>query len=242
MTTPPAFRFSLAVQYASDAQNLPTRAQFQRWVKIALQREANIALRIVDKAEGRELNNIYRGKDYATNVLTFVYDDVQPRHDEVEPSDEATEKTTSHLTNPAKNAGQVIGYSHSTRLSKDASRAAGYGSGGAAGRLLPQLADSAITSDSASVIGSPSRMARSSISSVSQPQPLSGDIVICAPVVEREAATQCKELLAHYAHLTLHATLHLQGYEHENDADAAEMEALEIALMLKLRYPDPYRT
>jgi probable rRNA maturation factor len=60
--------------------------------------------------------------------------------------------------------------------------------------------------------------------------------------VEREAAQQHKDLLAHYAHLTLHAALHLQGFEHENDTQAAKMEALEIALMLKLRYPDPYRT
>jgi len=158
------------VQYASDAQHLPTRAQFRRWFKVALhpqgvrrrvpgsfaatlplQREASITLRIVDEPEGRELNKNYRGKDYATNVLTFVYDDVQP----------------------------------------------------------PILA---------------------------------GDIVICAPVVEREAAAQHKDLLAHYAHLTLHAALHLQGYRHGNDADASGMETLETALMLKLRYPDPYRT
>jgi probable rRNA maturation factor len=142
-------KFFLAVQYASDTQNLPTRAQFRRWTKATLQREVNITLRIVDEQEGRELNKNYRGKDYATNVLTFVYDDTQP---------------------------------------------------------------------------------------------ISGDVVICAPIVEREAAEQHKELLAHYAHLTLHATLHLQGYEHEDVADAAEMEALETALMLKLRYPDPYRT
>ena len=142
-------KLSLSVQYASDAQHLPTRAQLRRWFKVALQREASITLRIVGEPEGRELNKNYRGKDYATNVLTFVYDDAEP---------------------------------------------------------------------------------------------LSGDIVICAPVVEREAAAQHKDLLAHYAHLTLHAALHLQGYEHGNDADAAEMEALETALMLKLRYPDPYRT
>jgi probable rRNA maturation factor len=140
---------SLTVQYASGARNTPTRAQFRRWVKVALQREANITMRIVDEPEGRELNRNYRGKDYATNVLAFVYDD----------------------------AGS-----------------------------------------------------------------LSGDIVICAPVVERETAAQRKDLLAHYAHLAIHATLHLQGYEHDNDADAAEMEALEIALMVKLGYPDPYRT
>lgn len=148
MPEPSPARLSLAVQYASAAQNLPTRAQLRRWVKIALRRDAAMTLRIVDEAEGRELNRKYRGKDYATNVLTFVYDD-----DEL----------------------------------------------------------------------------------------LSGDVVICAPVVEREAAVQHKDLLAHYAHLAIHAALHLQGHEHENDADAAEMEALETGLMLKLHYPDPYQ-
>ena len=149
MRSSPSFRkLYLAVQYASDTHNLPTRAQFSRWTKAALQREASITLRIVDEPEGRELNKNYRGKDYATNVLTFVYDDTQP---------------------------------------------------------------------------------------------ISGDVVICAPVVKREAAEQHKDLLAHYAHLTVHATLHLQGYAHENAADAAEMETLETALMLKLHYPDPYR-
>ncbi len=149
MDKQPAHKLYLAVQYASAAQNLPTRAQLRRWVKVALRRDAAMTLRIVDEAEGRELNRKYRSKDYATNVLTFVYDD----------------------------AGT-----------------------------------------------------------------LSGDVVICAPVVAREAATQRKSLLAHYAHLTIHAALHLQGYEHENDIDAADMEALETGLMLKLRYPDPYQT
>jgi probable rRNA maturation factor len=64
--------------------------------------------------------------------------------------------------------------------------------------------------------------------------------VMCAPVVEREAGMQHKDLLAHYAHLAIHATLHLQGYGHDSDADASVMETLESALMLKLRYPDPY--
>ena len=59
--------------------------------------------------------------------------------------------------------------------------------------------------------------------------------MICSPVVAHEAAEQRKELLAHYAHLAIHATLHLQGYEHDNDADAAEMEALETALDAKIR-------
>ena len=140
-------KLSLAVQYASEVRELPTRAQFRRWIKVALQRDVNITLRIVDEPEGRELNKKYRGKDYATNVLTFVYDDSKP---------------------------------------------------------------------------------------------LSGDVVICAPVVAKEAAEQHKDWLAHYAHLTLHAALHLQGYDHENAADAAEMETLETALMLKLQYSDPY--
>lgn len=140
-------KLSLSVQYACNTQLVPSRAQLRRWFKAAMQRDVAMTLRIVDEVEGRELNRQYRGKDYATNVLTFVYDDV----------------------------GQ-----------------------------------------------------------------LAGDVVICAPVVEREAREQGKDLAAHYAHLAIHAALHLQGYDHENDTDAAEMEALETGLMLKLRFPDPY--
>jgi len=143
-----AHKISLAVQYATDAEHLPARAQFRRWIKAALQRDVQITLRIVDEDEGRVLNRDFRGKDYATNVLTFVYDDAQP---------------------------------------------------------------------------------------------LSGDIVICAPVVEKEAREQHKDVLAHYAHLTIHAALHLQGYDHENEQDAAEMEARETALLAKLGYADPYQ-
>ncbi len=142
-----AHELSLSVQYASAAKKMPTRQQFRRWVKAALEQDVQMALRIVNEAEGRELNRSYRGKDYATNVLTFVYDDTSPIY---------------------------------------------------------------------------------------------GDVVICAPVVAREAREQGKELLAHYAHLTIHAALHLQGYDHENRRDAEEMEARETALMLKLRYPAPY--
>jgi probable rRNA maturation factor len=145
MTKPDSRKLSLTVQYVIPA--LPTRAQWRRWIKAALQRDVSMTLRIVDETEGRELNKAYRGRDYATNVLTFVYDDTEP---------------------------------------------------------------------------------------------LSGDVVICAPVVEREAAEQGVELLSHYAHLAIHAALHLQGFDHEEDAEAAEMEALETALMLKLHYPDPY--
>ncbi len=140
-------KISLSVQYASNAKDLPTRSQFRRWVKVALEQDVQMALRIVDEIEGRALNLSYRGKDYATNVLTFVYDDTEP---------------------------------------------------------------------------------------------LYGDVVICAPVVAREAREQGKDLLAHYAHLTIHAALHLQGYDHEKTRDAERMEARETALMLKLRYPAPY--
>ena len=145
MTHP--YKLSLTVQYASQAKLLPTRQQFRRWVAAALQQDLQCTLRIVDEDEGHTLNRDFRGKDYPTNVLTFVYDDTQP---------------------------------------------------------------------------------------------LSGDIVICAPVVEREAAEQGKQLLAHYAHMTVHSVLHLQGYDHENETDASVMEALETALMSKLGYPAPY--
>jgi probable rRNA maturation factor len=142
-----AHKLSLSVQYATNAKKVPTRQQFRRWVKVALERDVQMALRIVDEIEGRALNQSYRGKDYATNVLTFVYDDTDP---------------------------------------------------------------------------------------------LYGDVVICAPVVAREAKEQGKDLLAHYAHLAIHATLHLQGYDHEKKRDAERMEARETALLLKLRYPAPY--
>ena len=141
-------KLSLSVQYASAAEQIPTRAQFRRWAQRALQRDVQVALRVVDADEGRELNRDYRGKDYATNVLTFTYDE-------------------------------------------DA-------------------------------------------------QPLYGDVVICAPVVEREAREQHKQLAAHYAHLVVHAMLHLQGYEHEEEQEAVEMEQLETAIMAKLGYADPY--
>ena len=161
-------KLSLAVQYASNAEHLPTRHQFRRWVKAALQRDACATLRIVDEAEGHELNRNYRGKDYATNVLTFVYDDAQA------PS------------RPPSSTSFRTGLSGEKPV-------------------------------------------------------LSGDIVICAPVVEKEAREQHKELYAHYAHLTIHALLHLQGYDHENEADAAAMEARETAILMKLGYADPYQ-
>lgn len=67
---------SLSVQYAVKPDSAPTRPKFRRWVQAALTRDAEITLRLVDEEEGQALNRDYRGKDYATNVLTFVYDDL----------------------------------------------------------------------------------------------------------------------------------------------------------------------
>ncbi len=140
-------RFNLAVQYATRPQTVPSRYQFKRWAQAALARDAEVTIRLVDSSEGRALNNTWRNKDYATNVLTFPL-----------------------MQEP---------------------------------RLL-------------------------------------GDIVLCAAVVEREAAEQGIALEAHYAHLTVHGVLHLQGHDHEIDSDAELMETLESQIMLKLGYADPY--
>lgn len=67
-----------------------------------------------------------------------------------------------------------------------------------------------------------------------------GDVVICAEVVEREAREQGKAAQAHWAHMVIHGTLHLQGYDHEKARDAGAMEARERALLAKLGFPDPY--
>ena len=139
--------FKLMVQYATDSTDIPTRPQFRRWVKAALMQEAEIVLRIVDEAEGCELNHNFRGKNCTTNVLTFVYDDTQP---------------------------------------------------------------------------------------------LTGDIVLCAPIVSQEAQQQHKNLTAHYAHLTVHGILHLQGYDHIEDAEAVVMEQMETQILARLGYDDPY--
>ena len=134
------------MQYAADAAGLPIRAQVRKWVKAALAGAAEITVRFVDEAEGRRLNLDYRGKDYATNVLSFIYSST----------------------------------------------------------------------------------------------PVQGDLVICAPVVEREAQDQGKAIEAHYAHLTVHGVLHLQGFDHEIEAEADVMEARETKIVIKLGYPDPY--
>ena len=69
---------------------------------------------------------------------------------------------------------------------------------------------------------------------------LAGDVVLCAPVIAREARDQAKDLTAHYAHLTVHGVLHLRGYGHDEPAEAARMERAERAILRRLGYPDPY--
>ncbi|BAK75232.1 protein of unknown function [Pseudogulbenkiania sp. NH8B] len=150
-----AERLELTLDIRSDAADLPRAADLQRWARAALQadvQKAQISLLLVEGEEGRALNRDYRGKDYATNVLSFALNE---------------------------------------------------------GETLPGM-------------------------------PLFGDLVLCVPVVAREAAEQDTPLAAHYAHLTVHGMLHLQGYDHEDDDEAEVMEALETAILAKLGYPDPY--
>jgi probable rRNA maturation factor len=138
---------SLAVQFAVSSTGLPRPATLRRWCLNALERDASVTLRFVGTRESRTLNALFRGKEYATNVLTFVYDDVVP---------------------------------------------------------------------------------------------LAGDIVVCVPVLRAEARESEKSVTAHCAHLVIHGMLHLQGYDHERDADAARMEARESALLKALGQRDPY--
>ena len=141
-------RLNLSVQYACNREGLPLRADFVRWARATLVGGGEITIRLVDADEGQELNSEYRGKDYATNVLSFPYD-----------------------TEPV----------------------------------------------------------------------VTGDLVICPSVVTREAAEQNKPLAAHYAHLTVHGMLHLQGWDHENDEEAQQMEDQEREILAALGYPDPYQ-
>jgi probable rRNA maturation factor len=140
-------RLRLTVQVAARASGLPGPRLLRRWARAALLQDANVTLRIVGTGEGRRLNREYRGKDYATNVLTFPY---------------------------------------------------------------PEL------------------------------RPLSGDIILCAGVVRREAKQQGIGLDAHFAHLVVHGMLHLQGYDHQRQREAIRMERMESEIVARLGYPDPY--
>ena len=145
---------SLSLQFGRDIDDIAThravltRSRVTRWIRHALALDAQITVRIVGSSEGRQLNQQYRHKDYATNVLTFDY--------EQEPV--------------------VI-----------------------------------------------------------------ADLVLCAPVVAREAQEQTKTLEEHYAHLLVHGTLHAQGWDHEtSEQDAQEMEDYETAILREMGYADPY--
>lgn len=70
---------------------------------------------------------------------------------------------------------------------------------------------------------------------------LLGDIALCAPVIKQEALDQSKPELAHWAHMVVHGMLHLQGYDHENNDDAEEMENLETMILAKLGFDNPYQ-
>ncbi|QAU35630.1 rRNA maturation RNase YbeY [Janthinobacterium sp. 17J80-10] len=147
-TTKP--ELSLSVQYPDPRlrETLP-RAQLRRWVQAALLAPAQLTVRFVDADEGRALNREYRGKDYATNVLTFPYTE-------------------------------------------------------------------------------------------SEDEPTSADIVLCTDVLQKEAAEQRKTLPEHAAHLVVHGVLHAQGYDHEDDTEAAEMEQLEVEILARLGFANPY--
>lgn len=153
-------RLDVSVGYALPRAGLPAAVSFRRWVAAALEgriREADLAIRIVGTKEGRALNRHYRGKDSATNVLSF----------------------------PAE---------------------------------MPE--------------GLPANMK----------MPLLGDIVLCAPVISKEAREQKKLLTSHYAHMTVHGALHLLGWDHDDDREAECMERLEREILAEMGIADPYRS
>ncbi|MEO5629922.1 MAG: rRNA maturation RNase YbeY [Thermomonas sp.] len=153
-------RLDVGVSYGLPRAGLPASLSFRKWVAAALDgriKEADLAVRLVGNKEGRALNRHYRGKDYATNVLSF-------------PADIAE------------------------------------------GVKLPKGVK----------------------------MPLLGDLVLCAPVIAREAKEQNKPLAAHYAHLTVHGALHLLGWDHEDTLEAECMEQLEREILAGIGLPDPY--
>ena len=147
-------QLQLSLQFGTLADATLHRATLprhfvRRCLRHALEADAEITVRIVGEDEGRELNQSYRKKDYATNVLTFDY---------------------------------------------------------------------------------------------AQAPLVLADLVLCAPVVAREAREQGKSLAAHYAHLLVHGCLHAQGWDHETSAaDARAMEAHEVQILSRLGWANPYR-
>ena len=148
-------KLSLNLQFPAgkawpEHKTLLPKATVTAWIRAALFADAELTVRFVDADEGRTLNRTYRGKDYATNVLTFAYAE-------------------------------------------------------------------------------------------SEDDPVTGDLILCCPVVEKEAAEQGKTLAEHYAHLLVHGTLHAQGYDHEVEEEAQEMEAIETEILAALGFRDPYQ-
>lgn len=144
-------------QLASDAEDLPSQAALERWIAAVLachpdEQRNELTVRFVDEDESHTLNHTYRGKDSATNVLSFPFEGP------------------------------------------------------------PEVS-----------------------------LPLFGDLVICAPVVRAEALEQAKMLQDHYAHMVIHGTLHLMGYDHIEASEAEAMEALECDILAVLGIASPYQ-
>lgn len=148
------YPLELEIQFADPRlEGEITEAKLQRWVEQSLLGPAELTIRFVNAEEGQALNKAYRGKDYATNVLTFAY-----------------------------NEDEELG----------------------------------------------------------EDDPTQADIVLCTDVLQREAEEQGKTVEEHAAHLVVHGVLHAQGWDHENDDDAEEMEQFERDIMEVLGFPDPY--
>ena len=144
-------KLNLTVQFPDRRlQKQLSKALIKQTVQSALFAPAEFTIRFVDAAEGKALNREFRGKDYATNVLTFAYTE-----------DEDAETTLA-------------------------------------------------------------------------------DIILCTDVLQQEAAAQKKSLTEHTQHLIVHGVLHAQGYDHENDEEAQEMEQLETEILATLGIADPY--
>lgn len=145
-------KLKLTIQFPDQRlQKQLSKDLLKKAVKAALFFPAELTLRFVDAEEGRALNREFRGKDYATNVLTFAY----------------TEDSDAEVT--------------------------------------------------------------------------SADIILCTDVLQQEAAAQKKSLSDHTLHLIIHGVLHAQGYDHEDDDEAAEMEQLEVDILSELGIANPYR-
>jgi probable rRNA maturation factor len=156
----------LDLQLASDCSDIPTQQDIQLWLDTLLSYQQldnkEITVRIVDDAEIHQLNQQYRDKDKATNVLSFPFE-------------------------------------------------------------MPEL----VLPDGVHLDESMSNFL--------------GDIVICAQVVKQESKQQNKMIGHHWAHMLIHGTLHLLGYDHIEEQDAQEMEGIEIAILQKLAIDDPYQ-